>query len=107
MTQAPAIRRATPRPAPVTPPAPAGATRERFVKRYVATCLLTEVPGVASDCDFIVRQKPQLHATRDSAAIEAIRHLRATHGNELVLERIAKRTVQVQRTVVGEELVEE
>lgn len=99
----PGVPAQKPATAPAAPPPP---TRTRTVKRYVATCLLTEIPGVATDCEFIDRPKKQPHETRAAAVVEAIRHLRAAHENDLVIERQAKRTVQVQRTLLGEELVD-
>lgn len=87
-------------PAPkVTQTAPPPPTRERIVKRYIAFC------GYES-CGFTLREKPQPHGTRDAAIVEAVRHLRASHADSLVIERQARRTVQVQRTLLGEELVD-
>lgn len=84
-------------PTKVTPP-PAPPTRERIVKRYVASCLY--------ECEFNAREKKQAHGGRESAIVESIRHLRAVHSYNLFIEKQAKRTVQVQRTLIGEELVD-
>lgn len=89
------------------PTGPAPITRTRTVKRYVATCPTMTLAdnGDPLTCDFTQRAKPQLHGTADAATVESVRHLRTAHAEWLSREVQATRTVQVQRTVVGDELI--
>lgn len=90
------------------PKGPEPTTRERHVKRYIAVCPFSDA-SEQDTCPWNHREKPKPHATIAGAEVETIRHIRETnlHMSLLSREVMAKRTVQVTRKVIGEEIVTE
>lgn len=83
------------RPEPPTPP-----LRERVVKRHTAVCPWGDA------CSFNARKPRSAHSTVVAAEVEAVRHIRATHKNDLTAQIAVMRRAKVQREIVSEEIIE-
>lgn len=79
-------------PKPASAAKPEAEVRTREVKRYTAQCPF--------ECEFNARTTKELHASKASAEVETVRHIRAGHADDLRAEVTALK----QRRVTVEDV---